>query len=160
LDGLRALTEVLDPGGVIQLGLYSESGRKAPIAARALRERLGLPPTADGIRRLRDAIRRLPPNDPAAGLTKPEDFYSISGCRDLAFHVMEHRLTLREIDALLREVGLTFERMRLSPDIRARARARFANETGVSLSDWAAFEDDNPGVFGSLYTLAASKPRE
>ena len=79
---------------------------------RRLRRHAGqhpqLPPEPDEIRR----------PAPARGSPRSPDFYSTSACRDLLFHVQEHRLTLPQIAAFLAEHAPVV------PRIRARTRRR------------------------------------
>jgi hypothetical protein len=43
------------------------------------------------------------------------DFYSMSGCHDIFFNVMEHRFTILKIKAFLHEHGLSFLGFELDP---------------------------------------------
>ena len=54
--GWRILLSLLRPGGVMQLGLYSEAARRNVVAARALIAERGYRPVADDIRRCRQEI--------------------------------------------------------------------------------------------------------
>ena len=58
-----------------------------------------------------------------ARVTQGEDFYSLSGCRDLLFHVQEHRFTLPQLAVLLAGLGLSFLGFELS-DTAIAARYR------------------------------------
>jgi len=50
-------------------------------------------------------------------LATADDFYSMSGCRDLFFNVMEHTFTVPDIAALLAEFGLSFLGFELDADV-------------------------------------------
>src|SRR5262249_4359341 len=104
--GWRVLVSLLRPGGRMRIGLYSELARRSIAEARARIAASGYRPTADDIRRCRqDIIRETDHwNLPIHVL----DFYSLSGCRDLLFNVMEHRFTIPEIAAFLNENDLSF----------------------------------------------------
>ena len=114
--GWRVLLSLLAPNGVMRVGLYSEAARRSIVEARALVARRGYQPTADGIRALRqDIIRER--EDPRWRLViTTVDFYSLSGCRDMFFNVMEHRLTIPEIAAFLSEQKLSFLGFELDPE--------------------------------------------
>ena len=101
--GWRVLLSLLAPDGIMRVGLYSEAARRSIVEARALIAERGYPATADGIRALRqDIIRER--DEPRWNLVvRTVDFYSMSGCRDIFFHVMEHRLTIPEIKSFLDE---------------------------------------------------------
>ncbi|MGN1285609.1 MAG: class I SAM-dependent methyltransferase, partial [Bradyrhizobium sp.] len=104
--GWRVLVSLLRPGGTMRIGLYSDLARRVIVEARARIAARNYRATTDDIRRCRQEIFR------EAGQWRPligaKDFYSMSGCRDLLFNVMEHRLTIPEIAAFLNEHGLSF----------------------------------------------------
>ena len=50
-------------------------------------------------------------------LSQMPDFFSTSECRDLLFHVQEHRLTLSQIESFLAEFGLHFVGFELDPHV-------------------------------------------
>ena len=94
--GWRVLLGLLRPGGVMRVALYSEIARRDVVAARAVIAEQGYQPTAQDIRRCRQALIA----SPLAGIARYYDFFSTSECRDLMFHVQEHRLGLPAIAAL------------------------------------------------------------
>ena len=111
------------------------------------------------IRRFR---RDLTAQDTAAELqwlSKMSDFYSTSECRDLVFHVQEHRLTLGQIELFLSESGLDFIGFELDPKVLYQYRTRFSDDpAATSLRDWACFEADNPNTFAEMYQFCMQKP--
>jgi len=147
-EGWRILARLRKPGGLMRIGLYSEAGRRAVVRARQLIAARGFKPDADGIRACRAAIR----NDPSlAQIARNEDFYSMSGCRDLLFHVREHRFSLPQIEAMIARLGLRFLGFEL-PDsgaTLARYRARFSHNE--NLESWHAFEQEFPDSFARMY---------
>jgi SAM-dependent methyltransferase len=155
IAGLRALKCVLADGGSIELGLYSEAGRGGIAAAIALRARLRVAPSADGIRTFRQAVLRLPPSDPAREIARFGDFYSVSGMRDMVFHLQEHRFDLAGIENLLRAAGMKLKRFRPPRAELALFQAQFPGADPNSLSAWAKFETLNPRAFRSMYKLSA-----
>ena len=73
--------------------------------------------TSEGIRALRQAIiRNRHEQRWNLLLATADDFYSMSGCRDLFFNVMEHTFTIPDIAALLAEHGLAFLGFELDAD--------------------------------------------
>jgi hypothetical protein len=119
----------------------------------------GLAADPDGIRRARAAISRLPEDAPMRRLTHSADFYSLSECRDLLFHVQEHRLTLPEIRGFLDESGVRFLGFELGRDVLARYAARFPEDGTLSdLANWDTFERENPGTFQGMYQFWVQKP--
>ena len=94
LAGWRVLVSLLRPGGQMRIGLYSEPARKLITEARARIATRGYRATPDDIRRCRQEMIGEP--DRWRALIEPSDFYSMSGCRDLLFNVMEHCFTIRK----------------------------------------------------------------
>lgn len=161
MAGWRVLTEILRPGGVMKIGLYSDIARQAVVEARAFIARENYPSTPEGIRRFRrdviDGAGGLP--EAIANILVSRDFYSLSECRDLLFHVQEHRFTLPQIEAALQELGLTFLGFELDKN---QVRTAFSDrhpgkEAWVSLPLWHEFERHNPGTFAGMYQFWAQK---
>jgi ubiquinone/menaquinone biosynthesis C-methylase UbiE len=157
--GLRALAGILDDGGLMRLELYRKGRRESIAAAIEMREQLGLEPTLGGIRALRAAIRALPPDHPAASVASEGDFFTASGCRDLLFHVQEHRYTLLDIDGLLHAAGMRLAAVKCGGDgIASKFHTRVPGSTRADLEAWDAFERARPGVhFGPMYRLLISR---
>ena len=157
--GWRVLLSLLRPHGVMRVGLYSEAARRPIVQARALIAARGYPATAAGIRALRGYImdnagephwRRL--------LERSTDFYSMSGCRDLFFHVMEHRTTIPQIASFLDENGLQFLGFELDPQGAERFRMRHPDRAAqTSLDCWHAFEQANPETFRFMYVFDVAR---
>lgn len=161
LAGWRALAERLKPGGLMLIGLYSERGRQDVVAARRAIAGLGLPATPDGVRRLRRIVLDAPDDagDWRVSVRRFTDFFSVSGCRDLLFHVEEHRFTPQEIAAALAALGLELRAVDVSPDVSAAYRERFpADPQALDLANWDRFEADNPRTFSGMIGLWCRKP--
>lgn len=154
--GLRALLGVLAPGGVLKIALYSTLARAAFAGAREWARSEGFAPTPQGIRGFRGAVLARPDGDPMRQrLTASYDFYSVSQCRDLVFHVEEHSFTLPELAAIFRELGLSVLRVeaRGPRDIEAY-RARFpADAPATDLRNWDVLERETPTMFSRMYVL-------
>ena len=157
--GWRALLSLLRPGGFMQLGLYSEMARRPVMAARALIKELGLGDSAEDIRSFRQYLIRN--GDPRAYATvlESEDFFSLSACRDLLFHVQEQRMTLPAIAGFIQSHELNFLGFELDDAILALYRQRFPGDrTATDLTCWDAFEADHPTLFGGMYIFWVQKP--
>jgi 2-polyprenyl-3-methyl-5-hydroxy-6-metoxy-1,4-benzoquinol methylase len=152
--GWRVLASLLKPGGFMRLGLYSESGRKAVVRARELIAAEGFKPDPEGIRACRAAIRARQGDELLAKIARNEDFYSMSGCRDLLFHAHEHRFSLPQIESMIARLGMTFLGFEL-PDSGAtleRYRARFpADPYLLDLGNWNRLEQEFPYTFARMY---------
>ncbi len=158
--GLRILAGLLAPGGLLFVGLYSKIARTSVVAARELIASRGLPATTDGIRRMRHEIMTTAdPGALAALLSPASDFWSISDCRDLIFHVEEHRFTLLEIEEMFARAGLSFLGIETSrPADRQRFIAEFPEPSKLNdLSAWHEFETRHPETFGDTYRLWARR---
>jgi tetratricopeptide (TPR) repeat protein len=147
----RRLIALLRPGGVMNVGLYSERARADVVRARAFVAAHGFAATSDGIRECREAM--LASDDPLlAAACRRVDFYSLSGCRDLLFHVEEHRLNLPEIAAFLEGEGLAFLGFDADHTMLARYAARFPQDRAkTDLGCWHYFETENPETFAAMY---------
>jgi SAM-dependent methyltransferase len=154
--GLRALLGVLAPGGALKIALYSTLARAAFTQAREWARREGFVPTPQGIRDFRAAVLARPDGDPMRQrLSESYDFYSVSQCRDLVFHVEEHTFTMPELAGIFRELGLSVlgVEARGPRDIEAY-RARFpADVAATDLANWSIVEVENPTMFSRMYVL-------
>jgi 2-polyprenyl-3-methyl-5-hydroxy-6-metoxy-1,4-benzoquinol methylase len=153
--GWRVLVSLLAPNGTMRIGLYSAAARRSIVEARAIVAERGYPPTADGIRALRQTIIREKDEPRWASLVQTVDFYSTSGCRDMFFNVMEHRLTIADIKSFLDEQGFAFLGFELDAKIIDQFRQRNpAADADTDLDAWAAFEAENPQTFLNMYVFS------
>ena len=159
--GWRTLARLVEPGGFMRIGLYSERGRRHVVRARALIAEHGLQPTPEGIRRCRALIRARSDDELLGRFARSEDFYSMSGCRDLLFHVQEHRFELPQIEDMIARLGLAFLGFEF-PDsgiTASRYRARFPDDAAMRrLDNWHRFEQDYPDSFARMYQFWVRKP--
>ena len=157
MQGWSKLVRLLKPGGFMRIGLYSAIARQNIVALRELLAERGYGATADDIRRARQEIISL--QDPRfATVVHSPDFCSISACRDLLFHVQEHRLTLPQIAAFLAENGLTLLGFELDGQTLRRYRAAFPDDGSMTdLASWDRFEQANPDTFGGMYQFWLQK---
>ena len=162
LEGWRQLVGVLRPGGFMKVGLYSDIGRRPVVAGRRFVAEGGWPGTTEGIREARQAIMALPREHPAAAVQRRPDFYSASACRDLLFHVQEHRYDLEQVDGMIRTLGLEFVGFELAGRDHAREyRARYPGDPDMlDLRNWAELEASRPGMFSGMYLFWVRKPVE
>lgn len=159
LAGWRVLVSLLRPGGVMWLGLYSELAREDVVAGRRFIAERGFGDSAEEIRRARQEMIASGPNAPFAPLTRTADFFATSACRDLLFHVQEHRLSVTEIATFLSAHGLNFIGFDLDARTSARYRARFpADRAMTDLANWHQFETENKLTFRAMYQFWVQKP--
>ena len=158
-NGWRTLLSRLRPGGFMQLGFYSELARNQVVAAREFIAARGYASTAEDIRRFRRDLDAQNATGELEELTQIPDFYSTSECRDLVFHVQEHRLTLPQIDLFLSESGLQFLGFELDPTLSHQYRTRFSDDpAGTNLRNWTLFEEENPRTFLGMYQFWIQRP--
>ncbi|MGC2776552.1 MAG: class I SAM-dependent methyltransferase, partial [Bradyrhizobium sp.] len=158
LAAWQRLLSLLRPGGVMNVGLYSELARRHVVRGRAFIADKGYDASADGIRRCRQEL--MASEDPLLReITASGDFFSLSGCRDLLFHVEEHRLTLPQIAAFIAAQGLTFLGFETTAAVRLHYRGTFPDDKAMTnLDQWHAFEVANPRAFAAMYQFWVQKP--
>jgi tetratricopeptide (TPR) repeat protein/2-polyprenyl-3-methyl-5-hydroxy-6-metoxy-1,4-benzoquinol methylase len=157
--GWRILLSRLRPGGFMRLGFYSELARKHVVKAREFIAAHGYASTPEDIRRFRQDLTKQVSNAELQWLSEASDFYSTSECRDLLFHVQEHRLTVGQIESFLVEFGLKFLGFDLARPVLNQYRARFSDDpSATNLRNWARFEADNPNTFIRMYQFWIQKP--
>ncbi|MDX1514592.1 MAG: class I SAM-dependent methyltransferase, partial [Gammaproteobacteria bacterium] len=160
MAGWRAAVDCLEPGGVMKIGLYSERARKDVVTARESIAARGHAADPEGIRAFRRSVLEAPPDDALSRLAGSEDFYTMSSCRDLLFHVCEHHFSPRRIGGALEELGLVFLGFEL-PHAVVRSRYRSFNPDDQQMTDldaWERFEEAHPDVFAAMYVFWCHKP--
>lgn len=153
--GLSTLRGLLKSRGLMNLGFYSTTARRAVHAARSQYSADEIPPDLDTIRRARKEILSLSPDDPIYSVTGILDFYSLSDCRDLLFHTQETCYTLPEIAGLLDRNRLDFIGFEL-PDARIRScyLAEYPDDPRMTdLHNWDRFEQEHPDTFIGMYVF-------
>lgn len=160
MAGWRQLLSLLRPGGFMRLGLYSERARQTIVAARKFISEHGYRATADDIRRCRQDLLSLEKGAPFKPLTLLRDFFVTSGCRDLLFHVQEHRFTLPQINEAIGNFGLNLVEFSLAPRVIKRYTERFPDDKArTNLDYWNQFETEFPDTFAGMYMFWLQKPR-
>ena len=153
--GLRALAGVLRPGGAIRVGLYSEHARQLLATARAVAEAAGRDGSPDGIRGFRRDVADGDETE-LGGLLRSPDFYTVSSCRDLVFHVHERHFTIPTVGDALAAAGLRLLGFDASREVRGRYRRTFPGDPHLrSLESLAEFERAHPEAFAGMYLLWA-----
>ena len=156
--GWRVLISLLRPGGRMRIGLYSEASRRVIAEARAHIAARGYRATPEDIRKCRqDIIREAQRWKMLIGAV---DFYSMSGCRDLIFNVVERCHTIPEIAAFLQDNDLSFLGFEFpdDPSVIERFQKQFQDPDALtSLDRWDAFEADHPETFWGMYIFMLRK---
>lgn len=159
LAGWRVLGELLRPGGLMLLGLYSEAGRRDVVAARRRIAEQGLGAQAEDIRRCRQALMSDALAPQFAQFLSSRDFHSTSACRDLLFHVQEHRFTVPQLRQAIASLGLRFVGFVLDGDVNAAYDREHPDDPmRIDLDHWHAFETARPDTFARMYAFWVQKP--
>jgi SAM-dependent methyltransferase len=154
LAGWRVLLSLLRDNGLMAIGLYSAAARRSISTIRDDIARRGIAPSAAEIRAYRqDLINR-------GLIPHVADFFNMSGCRDLLFHVMEHQFTIPQIKAFIDEHGLTFLGFEQSKEVVTQFRQLHPDPAAISdLDCWHRFELSNPRTFLAMYVFWVQKMR-
>ncbi|WP_428246289.1 methyltransferase domain-containing protein [Ferrovibrio sp.] len=157
--GLAQLVQLLKPGGVMLLGLYSEVARRDVVAARDLIARCGFGDSPAEIRRFRAEVEQL---DPVLGgrLKHFSAFHAMSDLRDLLFHRQEHRYTPQQLGELIAGSGLRFLGFDLQqPGMLEAYAAAYPEDTEcLDFAHWAEFEQQHPSLFANCFRFWLHKP--
>ncbi|MDP1683386.1 MAG: methyltransferase domain-containing protein [Burkholderiales bacterium] len=159
LAGWRALASLLMPGGLMHIALYSQIARAKLNFARDYIKQAELGNDAASIRTFRQQVLCAPEGSALAeAALLGRDFYSLSNCRDLLFHVQEHQFTLLQLASSLDELGLDFLAMEADPwTLEAYSRFNPADPRGTDLQSWHQFELKNPLTFAGMYQFWCQK---
>ncbi|MBB6523488.1 methyltransferase domain-containing protein [Pseudoteredinibacter isoporae] len=150
-EGARVLKQLLRPGGIMKIGLYSERARSEVVMCREMIAEQQLQSRPKDMRELRRQILSRPEQWPAV-LSSP-DFYSLSGCRDLLFHEQEHRFTPLQIEAFCEDLDMEFLGFVRVPakHYQTYRKTYPLDERMRNLGYWEAYEERNPLTFGGMY---------
>ena len=127
--------------------------RDSVIATQEWAVHNGFDASNESIRRCRQAILRLPEGDPKREVVRWRDFYTMSGCRDLLFHVQEHRFTLPRIEGILEAIGLGFLGFEFqNPALQRTYREFFPEDAEMTdLRRWDVLEAKDRNAFIAMY---------
>ena len=154
--GWKLLTESLESGGLMNIGLYSEYARQNIVKIREEIKQKNVGDSDFEMKSFRSHLSNSKQSHHRRETLSP-DFYSLSNFRDLLFHVQEHRFTLPQIKNSLAELGLEFCGFTDS-DLTG-----FFKLTNTGLEDlwniekWNSFEKENPESFGGMYQFWCQK---
>ena len=153
--GLQALCNILKPGGVIAISLYSDIARQHIAFCQQWVKEQRYASTTKGMRQFRQDIMKMDDNNPLKKMVYISDFYTASECRDLIFHVQEHRfncLTLKEMIESL-DLSLLHFGVRMLGVRRKYCEQYPDDPLAINLENWHQFETQNPQSFLQMYDL-------
>lgn len=152
--GLKAILDTLKPGGRLSISLYSKYARDTVLtpASEYIKEK-NYTSSLDDMRRFRKDILNLPKDDPRRLCAQAGDFYSLSECNDLLFHVQEHRYTFPMIQEMADRHGLTPYHVRLSRELKSQFKEMFPDGQISDLNLMHQFEEKHPQAFLEMYRV-------
>ena len=156
-QGWAALTEVLKPGGVMHLMIYSRLARLTVRALRASIADLDKGVVDDDL--LREVRRRIIARNPSGAPTS-RDFYSLSGVHDLLLHRHEDPFDVPRIQRALGRLGLDLIHFKLpTPHHDVLYRAENPHDPlHRDFAAWSKAEQRNPRLFAGMYSFWCRKP--
>ena len=160
LVGWKVLVDLLKPQGLMRIGLYSEIARQHIVEIREFIAKRGYENSSEDIRQCRYEIMNMPTDSGSRiqMIINFLDFYSLSECRDLLFHVQEHRFTLPQIENALKKLGLIFIGFDCDTQIENQFKVSYSNNGDLfSLPLWHQFEQDHPNAFIDMYQFWVKK---
>jgi len=156
--GLHRLVRMLMPDGLIRLALYSRLARAPLDEVRATIRTRGFGSAPSDVRAFRQQVLDEGPGGGFAQLMGSTDFFSLSDCRDLLFHVQETAFTVPGIKTLLEEAGLEFLGFELTiPEVERGFRRQHPGAALTDLDAWAAYEQQHPHSFRAMYQFWCRK---
>lgn len=152
--GLEAILSTLKPGGKMSISLYSKIARDMILnpASDYIKEK-GYTSSLDDIRKFRQDVCRLSPDDPRTYCTQAGDFFNLSECNDLLFHVQEHRYTFPLIQETADKFGLAPYSVSLSPQRKRMFAEMFPDGKLSDLALMDKFEHAHPEAFAEMYKV-------
>ena len=158
MAGWRVLTNLLKSGGLMKIGLYSESARRHIVMIREEIAARDIGTSATEIKQFRQSVIKSHDRHHQR-LKTSVDFFSLSTLRDLIFHVQEHRFTIMQIESCLNELGLKFCGFKNNnTDIFRTFKKSFGDEADTcDLSLWHQFEESHPSTFAAMYQFWCQK---
>jgi len=156
MAGWRILTNLLKPGGLMKIGLYSELARGHLVKTREEISLQGVGTSEDEMRKFRWTMIESN-NEEMKRFKTDGDFFSLSTLRDLIFHVQEHRFNLTQIQDCLEELGLKFCGFE-DKAILSQFREFCGERSDIyNLALWHQFEECNPDTFAGMYQFWCQK---
>ena len=156
LLGWKVLTECLNHGGLMKIGLYSELARKHIAKIRKEIKSLKIIPNNLGIKTFREIIINSD-KDHHKKIIEMSDFYSLSELRDLIFHVQEHHFTIPKLSNILDKLNLNFCGFDNQRIIKLYKKDNPKQEDLYNLKKWTTYEEKYPNTFLGMYQFWCQK---
>ena len=156
MTGWKALEECLKPGGLMRIGLYSESARRNIIQMHNEIKQLDIDSSDESMKSFRKKIVSSEEEHHKLEVSSL-DFYSMSTFRDLLFHTQEHQFTIIQIKDYLTQLGLVFCGFESDVIIKKFTSENLEENAIYDLEKWNDFEIQNPRIFAGMYQFWCQK---
>lgn len=158
LAGWRALVDVLKPGGLMWIALYSATSRRNIARIRERADFPGVSPSDAAVRAFRADLLTEEPTDDEPWIGHSIDTWSLSGFRDLVVHEHERGFHLPEIKTFLDGSGLEFLGFTLNQsEVQGFLKAHPDEVWPGDLSTFDTYEQANPRLFDGMYSFWCRK---
>jgi tetratricopeptide (TPR) repeat protein/2-polyprenyl-3-methyl-5-hydroxy-6-metoxy-1,4-benzoquinol methylase len=158
LEGWEVLLSLLRPNGLMMLGFYSELARRDIVRVRNLIRKESIGSSPKEIRDYRKYMLLEKSSVDYGFATSSSDFFSTSACRDLLFHVQEHRMTIPILANFIKEHNLNFLGFEVDTRVKHSYKSRFPNDPSITnLNNWHVYEQENPDTFLTMYQFWIQK---
>ena len=148
--GWKVLKENLKNHGLMLIGLYSEKARENIADIRNHIMKFKRETHKKSIINFRKEIlsNKKPYWD---SIKYSPDFYSLSGVRDLLFHVKEHRYDIPKLNKIMKKLNLKFVGFE-DKFVVEKFKNIFNNPNDLyELKKWESFENKNQRIFSGMY---------
>ncbi len=153
-EGWRVLIELLKPGGLMYIGLYSPLARTNIATLRAESNNPGPGCSDNDARAYRTLLMNRKQDQLGYSLRTSPDFYALHEFRDLILHESEQTLGLDEIDSFLQDTRLAFHGFVLNQDNITAFENKFPKDPlPGTLTQWHELEHENPNMFDGMYLM-------
>ncbi len=154
--GWKILTSCLNKDSLMLIGLYSEKARQHIKEIKNKINKIKLQSNYKNIIKFRKDL--IENNDNHLNYIKSSpDFYTVSGVRDLLFHVQEHRFTISKIKEYLDKLGLIFLGFE-DQLVKEKFKEIYSNKIDLyNLDKWEEYEKNNPRTFAGMYQFWCKK---
>lgn len=158
VEGWRVLTKSLKDDGRMRIAMYSAVARHAVIKTREFISEQGIGHDTQSIRNFRKDAAKFLGQHTLNDLTHFIDYFSLSECRDLIFHVQEHNYTCPRLKEEMDALGLKLDGFYLPKSVLgAYKRDNPSDGNAADLTRWDKFEHKNPKTFTGMYKFWCSK---
>ncbi len=158
-NGWKTLTRCMNDNALMLVGLYSDRARQHISKIRERIKDLKLQSNFENIVEFRKDLLKNS-NTKWNDIKTSPDFYTVSGVRDLLFHVQECRFTIHKIREHLNRLELIFLGFE-DKLVKEKFKQVYNNNYDLyDLDKWETFELKNPRIFAGMYQFWCMKSKK